>query len=247
MSDKPVLIFLIATSRGLPILIHPFGESLQLRVEETIEGRYGSNPELEAMVLVRNLLYAHVDREIQEWISEKQFFPRFIASLAVFFVVFFFMAWTIRDVIPIVDELLVATVTALATYAFIGRRWQVSKPALEQKIILKKRVDTIPFTQSNFIIDLEKVFRALNDGSLGTADISEDYGRLLEEVTKEGCRQELEYLNEIIALSPHKKRRINKRISKNIFPELDRPEEQLYLLTQALRTGLSLPDSVRSQ
>ena len=222
---------------------------MQLRKEESIEGRFGSNPEVEAMSLVRNLLYAQVDKEIQEWASEKQFFPRFIASMAVFFVMFFFMAWAIRDAIPLVDELLVATVGGVTSYLIIGRKGQVSKPALEQKIILKKRVDTIHFTQSSFIIDLEKLFRAINDadGSLNATKIHEDYNGLLEKVSENEYRQELELLEKGLPLSTRKKQRFKKLISKGTFPESGKAEEQLYLLTQALLQGTHLPDSVQTQ
>lgn len=246
MTGKPALLFLFSTSQGIPVLIHPFGEEKQIRSEGSIKGYYGSNPEVEAMAIVRNLLYARIDREIQEWVSEKQFLPRFAASLVVFFLFFFFMAWVIRDVIPLIDELLVSTFAAVTTYLVIGRRGQVSKPALEQKIGLKKRVDAIQFTQSKFIVDFEKVFRLINDAGGAPADISAGYAELLEQLSDDDCLKELEQLNNTFAILPGRKRRIRKIISRGSFPKQKKPEEQLYALTQALLMKIYRPDSVQT-
>ena len=248
MSDKKALIFLISDSRGVPVLVHPFGETVDLRTEDNIEGRYGADPEVDAMVLVRNLLYARIDREVQEWSSEKHFFPRFIASLVVFFIVFFVMAWMIRDVIPLVDELLAATGASVATYFIIGRRKLVSKPVLEQKIILKKRVDTIRFNQSNVITVLEKIFRTINDsdGPISATDISEDYREIRELLADPVCKQEVEQLSEALSLPAARKRRLKMRIANNPLAEARGTEENLYVLTLSLLMGVNLPDSFQT-
>ncbi len=238
--NKTVHIFFLSTSEGIPILIHPFDEKAKIRFTENIAGRYGSNPEIEAVTLVRNTLYTCINREIQEWASEKQFFPRFIASLLVFFVFFFFMSFVIRDFIPLIDELLGSTIAAVTTYLVIGRRGQVSKPALEQKIILKKRVDAIQFTQSGFLVNFEKTFRSMYDAQPS----AEHYGVLLEHVSDAACRLELEQLANSFSLSPNRMQRIKKAMIKGTLPKLKKPEEKVYMLTQALLLGLNIPDLI---
>ncbi|WP_053335649.1 hypothetical protein [Salinispira pacifica] len=263
------LIFLLADGRNLPFIIHPFSEGSRIGSipdDAAIEGRYGSDPEVEAMALVRNTLYGEVDREVREWMAEHRFIPRFLLSLGVFFVVFFMLSFAIRDMIPLVDELLVASAAAVTTYLVMDRKGQLSKPALERKILLKKKVDRINFSQSVHLVKLERIFQQISGAGESGAAIPEDlFGQLRRDLAadeaEQGAVDELRILQQQLGdmLKPRKKKRIDKAIERSVRNRADghsnsavspaiysSRDEQLYALIRLLRSDLPLSDSVQS-
>lgn len=268
MNNKQRLIFLLADGRNLPFIIHPFSEGNRIGSipdDAVIQGRYGSDPEVEAMSLVRNTLYSEVDREVREWMAEHRFFPRFLLSLGVFFIVFFMLSFAIRDVIPLVDELLVATAAAVTTYLVMDRKGQLSKPALERKILLKKKVDRINFSQSSHLVKLEKIFQQITAPGKKDASMPADLlVQLRSELNNDGdntALRELSILQQQLGdmLKPQKKKRIDKAVERNSRGKEDNEgesslspaiysnrDEQLYAIIRLLRSDLPLSDSVQN-
>ncbi len=255
MNDKTMYIYHISDSRNLPVIIHPFDERQQLSSldeKQQIEGRYGIDPEVEAMAMVRNLLYTQIDREVREWMAERRFFPRFLLAVGVFFVSFFFTAFVIRDPIPLLDELLVASAAAVASYFIVERKGQVSKPALEKKILLKKRVDKISFSPSDAVSSLEQLFMNIDASLRGTEQSStrqsadELQDKLKELIKNDEFRTELSQLSACIDVPARRKKRIIQSLQSGALDlgKMSR-EELLYAVTESQLRGIRLGDFAR--
>jgi hypothetical protein len=252
MNKQKTIIYHIIDSRNLPIIVQPFGEQRTLSGlpdAERIEGRYGSDPEVEAMAMIRNLLYNQIDREVKEWLAEKRFLPRFALAVAVFFLSFFFTAFVIRDVIPLLDEMLLSTAAAVTAYIIVERKGQISKPALEKKILLKKRVDRINFTASDMLLIFERLFRLLDsawtsgsgnlegggDTASGVRELADNLAVILKDPESRG---ELEGLAAGMDIPGRKKRRIRKNLSEGrVGLGRNSREERLFALTEAILRG----------
>ena len=106
--------------------------------------------------MFRNNMYRRIEEDVRDWISEKRFMPRFLSGAAVFLVTYLILSLVVRDPIPMVDELLLAAVTSVATYFFIGRRDLRSEEASKRRIALRNKVDGVVFTGSDFVAELER-------------------------------------------------------------------------------------------
>lgn len=161
--NKRLLIFHIYRKDGSSFFLHPFEESdilLKLPSLDSIEGRYGKEPRVESLTLLRNQLYRLVEAKVKEWIQDTKFIPRFIIAAGAFLVAYFFTTFVIRDPIPIIDETVVSAITALIVYYWLSRRDQSSEKASEKRLELRRKVDGIIFTESAFIKEFEEILHA---------------------------------------------------------------------------------------
>jgi hypothetical protein len=265
MKKDKQIIFHIVDSRYVPIIVQPFDPEdrslLRSEGELTLEGRYGMEPEADARELIRGELYNIIDTQIKEWLAEKYFIPRFLISAGVFFASFFFLSFVIRDVIPLLDELLFSSAAAAASYVLLVRRAQVSRPALEKKILLKKRIDRIHFIQSEALQVFERIFQRFDgvwssgsrmpdqrtDPHEGLPGASGDQGEIVE-LTRQmeqylesaATRVEFEKLAAQIDISSRRKRQILHDLERNrLNPGKYSREERLFVFTEALLRKLN--------
>lgn len=153
-----VHIFHLYRKDGTTVFLHPFRNSdklFQFLENSEISGHYGAEPRVESLTLFRNELYRLVEAEVKRWVADARFIPRFILSAVIFLVTYLFLSFVVRDPLPVLDELSGAIVVSVVSYILLGRRDQRSETALKKRIALRSRVDTIVFTESEFVRRLE--------------------------------------------------------------------------------------------
>lgn len=149
---------------GTPLFVHPFvapGSTLEIDSSTELHGKYGSEPRVESLTLLRNELYRRIDADVRTWIGEQRFIPRFLISAAAFLISFLFMSLVIRDPIPIVDELLISLAIATVVFIAVGKRFVQSEPAGKRRIMLRSKVDGIVFTESPFVREVETILHRM--------------------------------------------------------------------------------------
>jgi hypothetical protein len=160
MNEKKETLYIYHLYRkeGDSLLIHPFvsPEKLISTLETSkIEGKYGREPNVEALTVLKNQLYRMAELWVRTWISDLKFIPRFLLSALVFLAAYFFCAFVIRDPIPVLDEILISFGCSFVTYILLGRKDAKSDMAAKKRLSLKNAIDRILFTESDFVKNLE--------------------------------------------------------------------------------------------
>ena len=160
MSEKKESLFIFHVFRkdGGSLILHPFStpEKLMQNLESyTVMGRYGEEPRVEALTLLKNDFYRLIETGVKNWVSDMRFIPKFLISACAFLVVYFFLTFIIRDPLPVVDEIAVSLAVSLLTYILIGRRDIKSNMAAKKRLDLRTSVDRISFIESPFVKLLE--------------------------------------------------------------------------------------------
>ena len=163
--EKPkAYIFHVLLKDGESLLLDPFRgvERLEsILSERTVEGRFGTEPRVEALTRYRDELYRAVDAAVRRWLSEKRFIPRFLASAGVFVLAMFVMAYVFRGglPIPVIDELAIALGASVVAYLAIGRKELASEMATRKRVALKNSIDGITFVPSQFLVRVDATLR----------------------------------------------------------------------------------------
>ncbi len=161
---KLMNLYHVTRRDGTPLFVHPFivpGSTLNIDSATELYGRYGSEPRVESLTLLRNELYRRIDADVRTWIGEQRFIPRFLISAAAFLLSFLFMSLVIRDPVPVVDELLISGAIATVVFLVVGKRFVQSEPAGKRRIMLRSKVDGIVFTESPFVRELETILHRM--------------------------------------------------------------------------------------
>lgn len=171
MAPKKVdlYIFHINRKEGDPLLLHPFEGPDQLVAAlegSEIHGRYGQEPRVETLTLLKNELYRMVETGVQRWISDKRFTPRFLISAGVFVFAYFFLSYVIRDPVPLIDELAISLAASVVTYFLLGRRDLRSDVAAKKRVSLRGAVDQVVFNESAFAKMIEETLQERESGTL---------------------------------------------------------------------------------
>lgn len=148
--------------------------------KQTVLGRYGAEPRVEALTLFRNELYRQVELGVRSWVSDQRFIPKFLISAGVFVLGYFFMSYVIRDPIPVIDELAVALGLGVGSFLLQGRRDLNSRLATAKRLALRVKVDQIVFQDSEFVKQVELALHRHEGGSL-----EEVVGQIVEPVQAE--------------------------------------------------------------
>lgn len=211
-------IFHMYRADGTPLFLHPFtsrgdgkwvGELLE-RAELT--GLYGAEPQVESLTGFRNELYDVVESEVRRWVSEERFTPHFLASAAIFLVAYLLLSFLIRDGLPLIDEIAVSMGAAIGGYLYLTRRSMTSEPAVKRRVTLRGRVDSIVFSESEFVKRVEQALqeqeRESTESLLRSFDwyVEADFAREYEET----AQQMVEYLE--ARFSDRGSRRVAKRL-----------------------------------
>jgi hypothetical protein len=217
-SGKDVLhIFHLYRKDGTAVFLHPFRRTERLHSilqQSDIRGHYGAEPRVESVTLFRNELYRLIEQEVKSWVSDTRFIPRFLIAAATFLVSYLFFAFVIRDPIPMVDELALASGISIAVYLLIGRRDLKSDVALKRRIAERSVVDRISFNHSDFVADMEAAL--ISKETLKPEALREQILRPDSEIAVEGHEEEAAqfvlYLGRLFDSSEF--RRAEKKIEK---------------------------------
>ncbi len=159
-TQKKIYIFHVYKKDGSSLFLHPFDTSevlLNLDDSVVIEGRYGKEPRVESLTMLRNQLYRLIETVVKEWVQDTKFIPRFIIAAGVFLVVYFFTSFVIRDPIPVIDETVVSLASSIAVYYFLSKRDQSSEKASQKRLKLRRLIDRIVFNESSFVSEFEEM------------------------------------------------------------------------------------------
>jgi hypothetical protein len=161
---KKINIFHIYRKDGTSLFLHPMGKArFFLELLESadggrpmeIKGLYGKEPRVESLTLFRNELYRLIELNVKMWAGEQRFLFRFLISTGFFLVVYFLLSMLIRDPIPMVDEVLLASGAAVALFFILGRKARGSDVATTKRIQLREIVDQIRFVEDPFLKKVE--------------------------------------------------------------------------------------------
>lgn len=192
MSQKqPLYIFHIFRADGSSLFLHPLDrpeQIVRLLESSALEGRYGREPRVEALTLLRNELYRRIEQGVKSWMNDVRFIPKFLLAAGAFVVTYFFMSYVVRDPLPVIDEIALGLAAGVLAFLLLGRRDLASKKAMKKRVDLRVLVDRVVFRESDFVGRVE-------------AELHRHEGRSAEEVTRavvepvqqelgEGCREE---------------------------------------------------------
>ena len=171
MTEKRELIniFHIFRKDGESLILHPFptpDKLINCLENGKITGRYGTEPRVEALTLLKNDLYRTVEIAVKSWVSDVRFVPKFLLSAGLFLVSYFFMSFVVRDPIPVIDELAISLGVSILAYFILGRRDIKSDMAAKKRLALRSAVDRITFEESRFVKTLEESLHANESESL---------------------------------------------------------------------------------
>lgn len=181
-------IFHVLMKDGESLMLDPFRgvERLQSTLaERTVEGRFGAEPRVEVLTRFRDDLYRTVDAAVRRWLSENRFIPRFLASVGVFLLAMFVMAYVLRGglPIPVIDELAIALAASIAAYVVIGRKELASDAATRKRVALRNAIDRITFVPSRLLVRVEESLRRYESENLEAlvSEILDPSDEVLEE------------------------------------------------------------------
>ncbi len=191
-----ITIFHLQRKDGTPLLLHPFDDPaliMKLDADTVISGRYGKEPRPESITMLRNELYRKVEMAVKSWISEKRFIPRFLASSALFMLLYFFFSLVVRDPLPMIDELAISLGGALLLYFALSRRATGSKEASSRRIMLRERIDSILFIRDPLLEEAEKLLSRLEIQS------PEELAEQLQQGAGAGMEGDREVIDQLVA------------------------------------------------
>jgi hypothetical protein len=252
VNEKPVMyIFHINRGGTRPALLHSLKEGKEFlsRLEScTIHGRYGKEPRVESITLLRNDLYRLAETAVKLWVCELRFLPRFLISAGVFLVAYFFASFVIRDPLPVIDELIIGLAASVLTYFLIGKRFLSSRTAEEKRGDLYTIIDGIAFTESAFVTKAEELLAAFDANE--SAELLRIYNAACADEAESAALLTLlpEWEEEAEALEAclkdvfreKKVKDFGKRLAKKINPEMEKTLAALRRLISGTRIDFPL-------
>lgn len=157
-SAEKITIFHLYRKDGTALFLHPFDDAgvlLALDEDTQIIGKYGQEPQVEYITLFRKELHRAVDAAVNSWIQEKKFVPNFLWASVGFLLLYFFFTFSLRDPLPMVDEILIAGVGAVGLYVYRLRKAQALPQAEQLRKKLRWRMDQIKFHEDLFVKEVE--------------------------------------------------------------------------------------------
>jgi len=138
-----------------------------------------------------NISYLQIEKGVNLESQEEKYYSRLFISAGVFIAVYFVMSFAIRDPIPIIDEIGLASIATWGTWRFLKRRNNQGEMALKKKLELKTRVSEATFEISSFIATVETYLESLkNVNALTLSDmIIKCHGRDLESLSETPSRE----------------------------------------------------------
>ncbi len=155
-------IFLLARKSGDILVLHPFrpGDDIfRTTGNLVLEGRYGAEPDPVRLDSLRSALHSDLEKGARRDALERGFYPRLFASAGVFLLLYLFLSIVVRDPLPMVDELLVGTLGALASWFALERKALSSEAFTERTAALRKTLDSALFRSSRAARVLEELLQ----------------------------------------------------------------------------------------
>jgi len=163
MAEEKTYIFHLHRKDGSSLLLHPLSPAA--KVVETLEngpleGRYGREPQVEVLTRLREELYRQVELGVRYWLADQRFIPKFLIASGAFVAAYLFFSFVIRDPVPVIDELALGVIAAVASFVLLGRRDLSSRRAVKKRLDLRQVVDRIAFRESEFVKTVEEALHS---------------------------------------------------------------------------------------
>lgn len=180
---------------------------LELSNASEFAGRYGEEPRVESVTLLRNDLYRRIEEDVRDWINETRFVPRFLIAAGAFLVVYLFLSLVIRDPLPIVDEVVAALGAGGGTFVLVGRRFENSRVAYQRRVALRSKVDSVVFSEDAFVREVENLLQVLEEVPPEADPRTEDVKTRVSEIRSRYPDQSTElvrHLRHLVAAQPYR-------------------------------------------
>ena len=130
------------------LILSPFQDPANAplwEMEEKVQWIGSGDATSENMEELDKLAYDQIDRGIKSEREEANYYPRLFISAGVFIAVYFILSFAIRDPIPVLDELLFASLATFATWTHLKKRNNQGELALKKTLELKARLNEATF------------------------------------------------------------------------------------------------------
>jgi hypothetical protein len=151
-------VFILGSQK--PLVLHPFQHSSRYESEAVgaILGRYGTGDVPKAADPLRATLYEAMEKGARRYFLDKGYYIRIGLTVVTFISVYLFLSIFVRDPVPLIDELLLGTLSAVAVF-FASERKALSSPRhLESVLRLRRAIDGAFFSESR-VVDLLESWR----------------------------------------------------------------------------------------
>ncbi|MCF7944127.1 MAG: hypothetical protein K9L75_01155 [Spirochaetia bacterium] len=249
-------IFFIKRTYADSIVLHPFRQKkdiIELVEKEAITVLYSHKPAEDETLHAHYKLYSLIDDAVNNWIQELKYIPRLIWSALTFLLLYFFTSFAIRDVIPLVDEILISGGGAVAVYMYVASKNRKSDLASKRRIELKEVVDAslkdtepalVPIEEALNIYDEMPIItladiltgREQNRVKLNRNKTTEDVFHNMEIYFAKDTKKNRKYISKILSLRNEKDAEI---LSSNLLQlgntkKIDLPLIALYITLKKL-------------
>ncbi|HPE88576.1 MAG: hypothetical protein H7A27_05960 [Spirochaetaceae bacterium] len=143
-----------------PVLLHPYDspETFDSAEPGSVVGRYGSGAAPRDADGIRTALYAAMERGTRRYFLNKGYYLRLAITVATFVAVYLFLSIVVRDPVPLIDELLLGSLSAAAVFFASERRALSSPRHLDAVLRLRREIDGAFFSESR-VVDLLEAWR----------------------------------------------------------------------------------------
>ncbi len=237
MSEKSVTyIFHLGRKSGKPVFYHPFKANQEFIAqvsEAKIEGKYGEDPRVESVTLLRNDLYRKTEGAVKLWVTDTRFIPRFLLSSLVFIISYFFALYVVRVPVPFFYKLFAAVAVSLFTYSWIGKRYLNSDSVVEKRLELRTVIDGITFSESEFMKKIEGILAYYDGASL--EELLKVYGDPQKLVLDPSWVEEAKSLEHYLAAHFNTKtiKDFERKLQRKVTIEATKPIESLKKIIEA--------------
>ncbi len=172
-----ITIYHLGRRDGTALFVHPLtkpGSMLQQAEQTDLIGRYGREPRVESITMLRNELYRRIEQDVRDWSNERRFIPRFLIAAGLFLIAYLFMALVIRDPLPIIDEVLIGLGVGIFGFIIAGRRFEQSGAASQRRVALRAKVDGVVFSEDPFVHEVESILHEVETLPETTGEFSEE-------------------------------------------------------------------------
>lgn len=152
--------YVFALGGDSPVILHPYDDPETFVSAEpgSVVGRYGSGSAPRDADGLRKALYAAMERGARRYYLERGYYIRLAMTVAAFIAVYLFLSIVVRDPIPLIDELLLGSLSAAAVF-FASERKALSSPRhLDAVLRLRREIDGAFFSESR-VVDLLEAWR----------------------------------------------------------------------------------------
>lgn len=116
-------------------------------------------------------MYKDIDAGVDRWIQDVRYLPRLLIGAMAFLITYFFFSLAVRDPIPVIDELLLASAATIGVWYLLSSRDKKSDMAMKRRLMLKQSA-----ARSDFILEenLSRYEQYLDDADyVNTIDLAD--------------------------------------------------------------------------